>query len=256
MRSIDLNSDIGESDDAAQLAREERLMDVVTSVNIACGAHAGSPALMRRMIQAAHARGVAIGAHPGFPDRAHGGRRALPMRPAEIERMVVDQVRTLVEMAGQEGARCVHVKPHGGLYAMASKDRAVAEAVVQGVASIDRRLSLVGFAGSHLIAAGRATGLSVGEEGFADRGYAPGGYLVPRGQPGAVITDEADAIRRAMRLVQAQCVETVDGVPLSVRVDTLCVHGDTPAADRLARAIRAALDGAGIRISAWQARHG
>ncbi len=248
MRAIDLNSDIGESDDPAQIAREEGLMAVVTSVNVACGVHAGSPALMRRMIRAAHARGVTVGAHPGFPDRAHGGRRELPLPPDEIERLVAEQVRALVAAAREEGAACAHVKPHGGLYGLAAKDRAVAEAVVHAVASVDRGLRIIGFAGSHLIAAGRDAGLAVGEEGFADRGYASGGYLIPRGQPGALLTDAADVTERALRLVREQVVATIDGARLPVRADTICVHGDTPQADRLARAIRASLEAAQVLI--------
>ncbi len=246
---IDLNSDVAESSAPVQMEQERRLLDSVTSVNIACGVHAGSPDLMRRMVRLAHEHGVAIGAHPGLSDRTGLGRRECAVAPDEVERLVAGQVRTLAGICTNEGARLAHVKPHGALYNMAAMDRAQADAIARAVRAVDDRLILVGLAGSQLIAAGIANGLRVAEEAFADRAYRPDRTLVPRSEPGAMIHDEPTVVARALSLVRDRNVPSLDGSLLSIQADTLCLHGDTPGADRLAHAVRQALIGAGIVVT-------
>ncbi|MEW6544295.1 MAG: 5-oxoprolinase subunit PxpA [Nitrospirota bacterium] len=245
---VDLNCDLGESADPDRLAMEERIMASVTSVNVACGVHAGSPDVMRRTVLAARLHGVAVGAHPGFPDREGMGRTEGTVPVAEVERLVADQVRALSAVAAEEGVTLAHVKPHGALYHLAARDRSAAEAVARAVAVVDRRLVLFGLAGSPAVEAGLALGLTVAEEAFADRGYRADGSLVPRGQAGALITDEREVAARVLRLVREGTVETVDGAILSLRADTICLHGDTPGADRLARLVRRELIRAGVRL--------
>ncbi|MGH7255657.1 MAG: 5-oxoprolinase subunit PxpA [Nitrospirales bacterium] len=247
---LDLNCDVGEATDAEGLAIEEQLMACASSVNIACGVHAGSPDLMRRTVRLAHAKGLAIGAHPGFRDPEGRGRREVPVKPAEVEALVTDQVAALAGVAALEGARLRHVKPHGALYNMAARDAALARSLARAVAAVDRRLLLVGLAGSPVIEAARQEGLVAVEEAFADRAYRSDGTLVPRTQPGAVLRDEAEIVTRVLRLVRQGTVDSVDGGLLTLRVQTLCLHADTPGADRLARRLRQALDSAGVHVTA------
>lgn len=247
-RSIDLNSDVAESLDPAQMEREHRLLDSVTSINIACGVHAGSPDLMRRMVRLAHLRSIEIGAHPGLKDQTGGGRHTCAVSPDEAERLVADQVRTLAAICIGEGARLAHVKPHGALYNMAATNRTLADAIARAVRAVEERLILVGLAGSQLIAAGKAHGLRVAEEAFADRAYQSDHTLVPRGEPGAVIEDELTVVARALGLVRDGIVPSITGDFLPIHADTLCLHGNTPGADRLACAVRQALTGAGIAM--------
>lgn len=238
--TIDLNADLAEElgDDAAILA-------CVTSASLCCGAHAGGPEALRMAMDACAAAGVAAGAHPGYPDRARFGRVVLPMTAPEITAMVAGQVALAEAAAGAAGARLCFVKPHGALYNLAAVDDGVAAAVTAGV---PQGLVLLGLAGSRLLAAGRAAGLRVAAEAFADRGYAADGTLLPRDRPGAVLHDAEEVAARAVAMVRDGAVTAADGSRLRLTFDSLCLHGDTPGAVGIARATRAALARAGIAL--------
>lgn len=233
---IELNADIGEGcDDAA-------LMPYLGRVSIACGGHAGDAASMAVALRLAAEHGVAVGAHPAYPDRAGFGRRTLPATATEVAAWVAQQTETLAEAAARLGMRLAHVKPHGALYNVAAVDAGVADAIARAVAAVDVSLILVGLAGSRLPAAGRAAGLAVLNEGFADRRYRSDGQLVPRETPGAVLRDPAAAAAQALRLAQRRPLRAQPTGTVSVEVDTLCVHGDTPGAIDIARAVHATLN--------------
>lgn len=248
--AVDLNCDMGESFGAWRMGADAAVMPHVTSVNIACGYHAGDPAVMRSTVRLAREHGIAAGAHPGFPDLVGFGRREMRVTPLEVEGMVLYQVGALAALAAAEGVSLSHVKAHGALYNMAATDRALADALAGAIASIDRRLVFFGLAGSVMLAAGRDAGLRVAAEGFADRAYLRDGTLAPRSTPGAVIVDEASVVARAIRMVRDGVVTTPDGHDVPLEIHTLCVHGDTPGAPALARALRSALEGAGIEVRA------
>ena len=250
MPSVDLNCDIGESFGAWTLGADAEVLAHVTSANIACGFHAGDPATMRRTIDLAAERGVAVGAHPGLPDLAGFGRRVIEVTPDEAYEMVVYQVGAISAFAAARGIRLAHVKPHGALYNMAAARAPLADAIARAVRDVDRGLMLFGLAGSQLIAAARSAGLVAVEEVFADRRYAANGKLVSRSEQGAVIDDTASAVRQAVRMVREGRVTAIDGTELPVRADTICIHGDTPGAAEHARALRAALSDAGIDVAA------
>lgn len=256
MPSVDLNCDIGESFGAWTLGADADVLAHVTSANIACGFHAGDPSTMRRTIDLALARGVAVGAHPGLPDLAGFGRRAMEVTADDVYDMVVYQVGALSAFAAARGARVAHVKPHGALYNMAAARAPLADAIARAVRDVDGELMLFGLAGSALIAAARAAGLAAVEEAFADRRYASDGTLVSRTQPGAVIEDEGTAVRQAVRMVREGVVTTVDGIERALHADTICIHGDTPGAAGHARALRAALGAAGIEVAAPRVAQG
>jgi 5-oxoprolinase (ATP-hydrolysing) subunit A len=244
--NIDLNADLGEDTNADDAA----LMQAITSANIACGVHAGNAAVMDRTVALAVARGVAIGAHPSFPDREGFGRARMQLPSDEVRAWVAYQVGALAAVAGRRGARLTHVKPHGAMYNMASVDRELADAIAQAVHAFDRTLVLVGLPASALTDAGRRAGLETAAEGFADRGYRSDGSLVPRSEPGAVLTDPARVTERAVMLAVEGKVQAVDGSYMSLDVDTICIHGDTPGAALLAARVRAALERAGISVQA------
>lgn len=248
-RSIDLNCDLGEAATPEQRDAEARLMSYVTSVNIACGAHAGDATLMRSTLQLARQYDLAIGAHPGLPDREFCGRRELPLTQALVLDLILSQVSELMAIGQAEGIRLSHVKPHGALYNMAARDPDLADAVAAGIAQIDQRLILIGLAGSELLAAGAAHGLVVAAEGFADRAYQADGRLVPRTEAHAIIHDESTVVARAHSLVHEGTIAAVDGSLLHLHIDTLCLHGDTPGAVRLAHALRMMFDDGGISVS-------
>lgn len=250
MIRVDLNCDVGESVEDRQLALEERILSLVTSVNIACGLHAGTPAVMRRLVRAARALGVAIGAHPGFNDPASLGRKYQRLTREEVEALVAYQVGALAGIVSLEGGILTHVKPHGALYNQAAQDQGLSEAIVRGVASVDGRLRVVGLAGSCLIEAARAAGLTAVEEAFADRGYRADGTLMPRGEPGAVLEEMEVIAARAVSLVREGVVSGPHGEEVRVRAETICVHADTPAADHIIACLRAALEAAGFRVAA------
>jgi len=245
---VDLNCDMGESFGAWTMGRDAEALRNVTSANIACGYHAGDPGVMRRTVRAAHAAGVAIGAHPGLPDLGGFGRREMHVSPAEIEDMVLYQIGALAAIAAAEGTRLRHVKPHGALYNMAARNERLAAAIARSVAAFDRDLLLFGLAGSALLAEGRAAGLRVASEGFADRAYEPDGSLTPRSRPDAVLDDPALVVRRAVRMVTEGRVTATDGSEVTLLVDTLCTHGDTPGAQALVQRLRAGLEASGIAI--------
>ncbi|MDP1570640.1 MAG: 5-oxoprolinase subunit PxpA [Vicinamibacterales bacterium] len=247
---IDLNSDLGESFGPWTMGQDEALMPSITSANIACGFHAGDPTVMRRTVALARRHGVAIGAHPGFPDLAGFGRRAMQASPAEVEDFVIYQVGALAGIAQAEGLTLRHVKPHGALYLVACRDHAIAGAIARAVAAIDRSLILFGLSGSALVEAGRAAGLRVAVEGFADRAYEPDGTLASRQRPGSVIHDPAAVVARAVRMVRDREVVATDGAVIRMEIDTLCLHGDTTGAAGLAVSIRRGLEEAGVTIAA------
>jgi UPF0271 protein len=203
---------------------------------------------MRTTVQLARRYGAAVGAHPGFQDLEGFGRREMRVSSAELETLVAYQIGALAGVADTEGARLNHVKPHGALYNMAARDAGMADAIARAVRAMDASLVLFGLSGSELVAAGERAGLRVASEVFADRGYWPNGSLAPRGTPGAVITEVEDVVRRAVGMARGQAVTCVDGSRVSVRADTICIHGDTPGAAALARAVRSALTAAGIDV--------
>ena len=251
---IDLNCDMGESFGPWRMGDDERVMRHITSANIACGAHAGDPTVMRRTVRLAAAAGVAIGAHPGFADLQGFGRREMQVDPAEIEDALIAQIGALTAIAKAEGAPVQHVKAHGALYNMAVRDARLAAAIARAVKACDPALIMFGLPNSPMLDAGRAEGLRVAAEGFADRSYEPDGSLTPRSKPGAVIHDVDASVARAVRMAREGVVLTPDGRAVALRVQTICVHGDTPgAADlvaRIAEALRAA--GAGVApIGTW-----
>jgi len=240
---IDLNADVGES-----VGDDEGVLPFVSSANVACGFHAGNPAVMRITVQLARRYGVAVGAHPGFQDLEGFGRREIRLSTPELETLVAYQIGALAGVAAAEGVRLSHVKPHGALYNMAARDAGMADAIARAVRAVDASLVLFGLSGSELVAAGDRAGLRVASEVFADRGYWPNGSLAPRGTPGAVLTEVQDVVRRAIGMARGQAVTSVDGSSVSVRADTICIHGDTPGAAALARAVRSALTAAGIDV--------
>jgi UPF0271 protein len=247
---IDLNSDLGESFGRWSLGNDVEVMRSITSANIACGFHAGDPGVMRETVRRAKVAGVAVGAHPGFPDLVGFGRRNISVTPQEVEDFVIYQVGALAGIAAAEGVALQHVKPHGALYNMAIRDRPLADAIARAIAAIDRTLILFGLPATELLRAGEAFGLRVAAEGFADRTYEPDGSLTPRDRPGAVIHESDLVVRRAVRMAQEGVVTASDGRDISMRVDTICTHGDTPGSHELTRRIREQLERSGVGVRA------
>jgi len=240
-----LNADVGEG-----IGHDAALMACITSANIACGGHAGDLQLMRTTVRLAQAHGVAVGAHPSFPDQPGFGRRDLGLPPAEVEAFTAAQVATLAQVAAGEGVRIQHVKPHGALYNLAARDRSIADAVARATASVDSALVLFGLPGSALIAAAAAAGLRSAREVFADRAYRSDGSLVPRTEAGAVIADPDQVVARVVEAVLTGTVVAVDGTRVTLDADTICVHGDTPGAAELAARMHATLLARGVAIAA------
>jgi len=247
---IDLNADVGESFGAYAIGDDEALLAAVTSASVAAGFHAGDPGVLRRTIRLARGSGVALGAHPGFQDLAGFGRREMGVSPSDAEDLVLYQIAAVAGIARSEGARLQHVKPHGALYNMAATDPGLAEAIARAVRAFDPSLILFGLPGSALLAAGRSAGLRVAAEGFADRAYRRDGTLAPRSMPDSVISDPAAVVSRAVRMVVDGVVTAIDGTIVPIVADTLCVHGDTPGAGRLAASLRTGLEAAGINVLA------
>ena len=246
---IDLNGDVGESVQVGGTP-DSRLVPHLTSANVACGFHAGNAAVMRETVALAREHGVAVGAHPSFPDPEGFGRRELQFSPADVEDFVAYQVDILAAIAAAQGVRLQHVKPHGALFNMAARDAALADAIARATKAADSGLILFGLPGSQLIEAGKRAGLRTAAEGFADRAYLPDGTLVPRQQAGAVIDDAHAVIPRVIRMARDHLVEAIDGTAVHLVVDTICVHGDTPGAADLAGRIRQALAEAGVDVKA------
>jgi len=246
---VDLNCDLGESFGRYQLGEDEAMLRVVTSANIACGLHAGDPTVMAQTVRLAAQNKVAVGAHPGYPDLQGFGRREMALAPDELDAFVLYQIGALAGLARAAGVSLVHVKPHGALYNTVAHDAGLAEAVARAVAAFDPHLIIVTLPGSALEQAARALGLRVACEGFADRAYRADGTLVSRSEPGAVVHDPARAVERAVRMIALGQVETIDKRIIPLRVDTLCIHGDTPGAASIAAGLRVALEAAGVQIA-------
>lgn len=233
---IELNADIGEGCDDAIL------LPYLARVSIASGGHAGDAASMRTALRLAADHGVAVGAHPSYPDREAFGRRAMAASAEQIAQWVAQQTEALAEQAARLGLRLAHVKPHGALYNVAARDAEVAEAIARSVAGFDAGLLLLGLSGSRLIDAARSVGLVVLNEAFADRRYQGDGRLVSRETPGALVTDPEEAAQQAATLAQGEPVAALDGGRVRVNADTICLHSDTPNASEIARAVHAALN--------------
>lgn len=246
--SIDLNSDLGEGFGPFHVGADEELFPLISSANVACGFHGGDARMMSRTVERAKAHDVAIGAHPGFPDLAGFGRRAIAASADEIRTDVLYQIGALAGIARAGGSSLQHVKAHGALYNLAVKDPAVAQAIAEAVRQFDRELLFFAIPGSALEAAGASAGLTVVREAFADRAYHADGSLVARSVPGAVIEDADVVAARIIRLVQDGVIETIDGDLLALEADTICIHSDTATAVPIARAIRARFADAGITV--------
>ena len=247
MFRVDLNCDLGEG-----AGRDEQLMPLITSANIACGAHAGDEATMRAALALARRHGVAAGAHPGYADRENFGRVERPVTPEEVRALVFGQVRLLQGLAAAAGIRLAHVKLHGALYNQAARNTLLAAAAADAVYEADPRLVYFALAGSPGATAARAAGLVVAEEVFADRGYQADGTLTPRGRPGALIENETAAVAQVLGLVCEGRVRAGDGAVVSLRADTVCLHGDGAQAVAFARRLRADLAAAGVAVEAFR----
>jgi 5-oxoprolinase (ATP-hydrolysing) subunit A len=246
---IDLNADVGESYGAWSIGHDEALVPLVSSVNVCCGAHAGDPLVIERTVALARHHGVAVGAHPGYPDRDGFGRRDLAMSADELRASLLYQLGALAGFTRLAGLELRHVKPHGALYNAAARDAALAAVIAAAVAEFDPQLVLVGLAGSRLLDAGRNAGLAIAAEAFADRAYEPDGSLRPRTLPGAVLASPEAAAEQAVAIATLGRVTAYDGTSVALAADTICVHSDTPGAPELCRAVRAALTGAGVTIA-------
>jgi UPF0271 protein len=250
MTRIDLNCDMGELPELVADGTQDALMALVSSINVACGAHAGDEHTIEATIRAGLRRDLAIGAHPGFPDRANFGRKPLPMSSDEIARTIFEQVKRVTSAAARSGGAVRHVKPHGALYNLAARDRAVAQAIAAGVGRCNPDLVLVGLAGSVMLDAFREAGFRIAAEAFADRRYEPDGRLRPRELPGALLLEPAEAAGQALCIARDGFLIASDGSRLPIVAETICIHGDTPGAPRLAAAVATQLRAAGIEIRA------
>ena len=248
MSCVDLNCDLGESFGTYTIGLDAQVIPHVSSVNIACGYHAGDPVVMEKTVALAREHGVAIGAHPGFPDLMGFGRRPMNITPAEAGAYVKYQMGALLAFVKAQGLKLQHVKPHGALYNMAAKDEALAKAIAQSVASVDSNIRLMGLAGSLMLKEAEKAGLSVISEVFADRAYNDDGSLVNRKLPGAVIHDAQQAAARAVMMAKEHKIISINGKEISLQADSICVHGDNAQAIELVCTIRSALKTEGIAI--------
>ncbi len=248
MVAIDLNADLGEAFGVWSLGDDEAMLDLVTSANVACGFHAGDPSTLRRVCQAAAARNVAIGAQVSYPDLAGFGRRFIDIDPVELRDAVLYQLGALDAFAQVAGTGVAYVKPHGALYHACVSNYAQAEAVVLAAHEYDPSLAVLGLPGSHVLAIADSIGMEFVPEAFADRAYLADGALVPRSQPESVITDPTQVAARAVAIATEHRVIAIDGTVIDVRARSICIHGDTPGAVGLARAVRAGLEIAGVGI--------
>ena len=249
MLKIDLNADLGESFGNYTCGMDSEVLRSISSANVACGFHASDPLVMAKTVALAAERGVAVGAHPGYPDLVGFGRRNMTVSPAELKAMVQYQVGALGAFCRARGIPMQHVKPHGAMYNMAGKDPRLAAAICEGIAESAPELILLGLSGSCLIDAARAAGLRCACEVFADRAYEADGSLVARGKPGAMITDEDEAIARVVRMALTGTVTAITGETIPVRADSVCLHGDNPKAVDFARRIRQALEENGVTVA-------
>ncbi len=240
---IDVNADVGEGFD------DEALAPFVSSVNVACGGHAGDEDSMARTVDLAKRFGLALGAHPSYPDREHFGRREVELPGGKLEAAIVEQVLALRRVAEARGIRLVHVKPHGALYNRAAEEPNVARIVARAIARVDPALGFVGLAGSAMIEAARAAGLRPVREAFADRRYLESGSLASRGREGSLLSDPGEAAAQALAIVAGGRIATLEGASITVEADTLCVHGDSPGAPAIAEAVARSLRQAGVTIA-------
>lgn len=254
MSPIDLNSDLGEGAGGPGSGLDEELLGVVTSANVACGFHAGDASTMRGVTARAARSGVAVGAHVAYDDKAGFGRRFIDVDPVVLADEITYQVAALDAFARLAGARVAYVKPHGGLYNAIVTHEAQAAAVVAGVRAYSGDLVLLGLPGSAVLRLAERAGLRTATEAFADRAYTPQGHLVPRGEPGAVLHEAARIARRCVAMAAGEPILDVNGDPLRVQADSICVHGDTPGAVRIARAVREALQRAGAELAPFVGR--
>lgn len=250
---IDLNSDLGEGFGPWRMGDDAAMLDVVSSANIACGGHAGDPDTMLETLRLALARGVVVGAHPGYADLLGFGRRIIPMGAAQIGAMVAAQTGALQGVAALAGGRVAYVKPHGALANLAADDAEVAQAIVQAVANLPGRPGLLAISGTELELAARRSDIPVWSEIFADRAYLGNGRLVPRNRPDAVLHDVEAVASRLMRFLETGLMPVVDGAPVALAAQSICIHSDTPGAVRMAHELRARLESRGVTIAAFAA---
>jgi len=248
LTTIDINCDMGESFGAYKIGEDEKIISYITSANIACGFHAGDPLVMAKTVQLARDHGVGVGAHPGFPDLLGYGRRMMETCPGEIKQYVLYQVGALAAFCRAHRVALQHIKPHGALYNLAARNERTASEIIQAVQAYDPELILVVLSGSRLAEMAESAGLQVAREVFPDRAYLDDGGLAPRSLPGAVIHDEGQVRQRVVRLLATGTMTSIDGREVPLRADTLCIHGDTPGAWKLAATLRAALEEAGIAV--------
>ena len=246
---IDLNSDLGEGFGPWAMGSDAEMLSIVTSANVACGGHASDPETMFHTLTLAKENGVSVGAHPGYNDREGFGRRVIPMSPAEIGRMCAAQIGALIGIAAQVGVPVTYVKPHGALGNLAARDRDVANAIVAAVQQIDPDLAILAISGTQSEHAARAANAPVFSEVFADRGYLSSGQLVPRGQDGAMVHDAKEATDRLLSFLETGLMPVIDGDPIKLDAQSICVHGDSIGAVDMAREIRTRLTAHGVQIT-------
>lgn len=249
MYKVDLNSDLGESFGNYTIGLDSEVIAHISSANVACGYHAGDPLVMDKTVKAAKAAGVAVGAHPGYPDLMGFGRRKMAATPKEVKAYIQYQVGALMAFCEANGISLQHVKPHGAMYNTAAKDPELARAIAEGIYEVDRDIILLGLANSCLISEAEKVGLRTASEVFADRAYQADGSLVPRSQPGAVLHDKDEAIRRTVSMVKEGRVTAITGEEVPLKADSICVHGDNPSAVEFVKNIRAALEADGVQIA-------
>lgn len=252
-RRIDLNSDLGEGFGPWDMGDDAAMLSLVNSANIACGGHAGDAETMFRTLTIAAENGVTVGAHPGYEDRAGFGRRVIPMTTDEITRMVANQIGAIVGVAALTPAKVRYVKAHGALANLAAREAEVAHAVVAAARAVDPALAVLAISGTELEHAARAAGADVYSEIFADRAYMPNGQLAPRGQPGAVLHDAAEAADRLLAFLDSGLMPVIGGDPIPLAAHSICVHGDSPGAVAMTRRVRDALTGAGVTLTGFVA---
>jgi UPF0271 protein len=251
MPSIDINSDLAEGFGQYRCGDDDAMLAIVTSANVACGFHAGDPEIMARTFKIAKEHGVAVGAHPGFPDLWGFGRRRIPFSTGEIERLFAYQLGAAQALAAYSGHRIAYVKSHGALGNIAETDPAVAGAIARAVAVVDRSLAFLTIALSQQEKSAAAAGLRTIAEIYADRGYDDQGHLIPRGQPGALITDPDQAAERVLAMIDAGAIIAATGKRLPTPISSVCVHSDSPHAVETARRLRSRLEGAGVSIASF-----
>jgi 5-oxoprolinase (ATP-hydrolysing) subunit A len=251
MTIVDLNSDLGEGFGTYRCGDDDAMLSIVTSANVACGFHAGDPEIMARTFKLAKERGIAIGAHPGFPDLWGFGRRRMPFTASEIERIVAYQIGAAQALASYAGHRITYVKPHGALSNVSESDRQVSDAIARAMRAVDSSLTFLCIASSEQVKAAEALGLKVTCEIYADRGYTEDGRLIQRGKPGALIEDCEEATERALAMVESGAIITSSGKRLEAPIGSICIHGDSPHAVAMARSLRLRLETAAVTIAAF-----